>query len=179
MMERCKELFLEDIIRVYPLADGQLQHQLPPAARTDVVAYSQLGSYTEETFKAFIAGKPHFTVTDGIGENYAIPVNGNIQLRDTTEKTRGGYQHTVTCSLTTVYQDESERALVRQMEEQSHDLIVERQDGTLYLVRCWTPAQLVNHEISEEENSHGIQVRIEMKNVTGLQKLVESSSSSE
>jgi len=175
MENRCSENFLNDIIRVYPL---QLQHQLPPTVRTDVVAYSQLGEFDEDRFREYIATKPHFTTTDGTGESDAVLLQGNVQLRDATEKTRGGYQHTISCSVHTLYNGEGERALVAKMEQQGHDLIVERLDGTLFLVRCFEQAQVVNHEVSEEDNVHGLRVTIEMKNVTGWQELVEASSSS-
>lgn len=173
-MERCSELFLKDVVRVYPV---MLQHQIPPTVQTDVVAYSQLGEFSEERFRQYIASVPHFTTTDGVGESNAILLQ-SVQLRDVAEKTRGGYQHAISCSMATIYNGESERMAIRSMEQEGHDLVVERLDGTLFLIRNFGTAQVVTHEISEEDNVHGIRVNIEMKNVTGWQELVEISESS-
>jgi len=171
----CKELFLDDITRIYPLRAGILIHAQPETLRTTHVDVTQL-SRTEggattafgslQQLSEWLAGHEHFT--EEPETLMGLELSDAATLRIATESAAGGYRYTLTLTLPTTYYHEEERVFIRQLERLGHDYILERRDGTLALLRYFSPAQKVTHNA----DGGSATITVSMKNVTGMQDIV-------
>lgn len=172
-METCRETFMDDIVAVWPLAVGVLDHSMPETVVKDVVTVGQIGYGSLSALKTVLATKDRLAeVEDGM--NTCVLVEAPA-LKIVTDRTVSGYAYTMTLGVKTLYYREEEKRVVRKMEWYGNDYILERQDGILALVRYFSPAQKVVHEV----NGDGANVTIVMKNLTGVQKIVEGDESDE
>lgn len=176
-MNRCVEKFIDDIIRIYPVQSGVIQHVLPEVAQVDRVSYTQMGFANYEALAAWLTAKYRFTEDEDDGGDHCLLLEEPASLKVQRTRSIIGYEYTLTLSLRTLYFDDAERLVVKQMERMGHDFIIERMNGVFFLLRYFAPAQKVEHEVVEEDGRHGSVVTVTMKNVSGVQSITSSSSS--
>ena len=165
-MESCKELFLDDIVAVYPLAVGVLTHLVPETVVKDVVSTSELGYDTMTSLRLLLASKVRLSdVEEGV--NTCLLSEPPI-LKVTTERSVSGYYYTMTLEMKLLYDHETEKAIIRKLEWEGNDYVLERQDGSLSLLRYFAPAQ----RCTREKNDEGVNLTLTMRNVTGVQEIV-------
>lgn len=176
-METCRETFLDDIVAVWPLAVGVLTHAVPEMVVRDTVKVTDLGNSSGVAFadvdalRALLATKVRLAEQDEGGNTLLLEEAPTLKIA--TNRSVSGYYYAVTLGMKTVYYREEEKAVIRAMEWEGCDYVVERQDGELCLLRYFAPAQEFTHEMSGE----GASLKMEMKNVTGLQRIVEGDES--
>lgn len=174
----CGELFVDDIVRVFPIPGGQIQHQLPEVARTRKVTFGQIGFEDRAAFQSWLATKSYFSFVDADDDLLLITLRDAIVVDIHTERDIHGYQYTITFSLHTLYNNDIVQSAAAQLRRYGHDFIVEREDGNYGLLRYFGPAQNVDVDVSEGDGEHGVSIKVTMKNVTGLQELTDGGSSS-
>ena len=174
--ENCTELFLDDIVKIYPLAKGDLLHSMPAVLQTNTVLVTDLARIVNNSATPFaslselntwLSGKQYFSEApdDALG----IQLREAATLRISTDRNVSGYQHTITINLPTKYYHEEERLLIHKLERIGHDFILVRQDGSLILLRYFSPAQKITHEADNAQ----AQISVSMKNLTGMQDITE------
>ena len=180
----CSEKFVSDIIKVYPIPSGRIIYQVPVNVRTTDIAIAQMQleegqTLTMSALKTFLASQVVFTTTNE-NDAYDIPTEEGISVSEKSERDVSGYQKSISMQFTIHYYNDSlsflrvEHETVEKMERAGHDFILERLDGSLSLARYFSPAQKVTHSINESDGEHRCTVNIEMKNVTGIQNIIES-----
>ena len=178
-MGNCKELLFDDIVRVYPLSKGTLKHLVPDTVRKDVVLINEIQQGDGTAFASldalhtWLGTKARFTQWE-TDEVLPLVLDQPAQVRLSREYDINGYTYAITVTLELKKYESTEKAIVRQIERTGHDLIVEREDGTLELLRLFDPAQKITSEQSERDGQHGATVTIKMKNVNGMQEITQN-----
>jgi len=166
-MENCKETFLDDVVAVWPLAVGLLQHTVPETVTSDTVSVSDIGFASLALLREMLGNQPCYaedmTGREGVALDEAPSVKVNTAL------SVSGYAYAVSLGLTTKYYHEEEKSLIRAMEWSGHDYIVERMSGDLYLVRYFAPAQRVTHQTE----GAGAIISSLTRNTSGMQRIIE------
>ena len=176
-METCRETFWDDIVAVWPLAVGVLTHSVPETVVRDTVNVTDIGNSSGTAFanmdalRDMLATKVRLAEQEE-GENTLL-LEEAPTLKIATNRSVSGYYYTATLSMKTLYYREEEKAVIRGMEWGKCDYVVERQDGELCLLRYFAPAQKFTHDMSGE----GASLKMEMKNLTGLQRIIEEDES--
>lgn len=166
-MENCNETFLDDIVAVYPLSVGVLNHAVPETVVKDTVSVNDLGYVSLSALQALLSAKVRLSdVEDGYN---TCMLSESPSVKIATDRTASGYVYTMTLIVRTLYYREDEKRIIRKMEWEGNDYIIERRDGTYALVRYFSPAQKVVHEVNDE----GANVTIVMKNLTGVQRIID------
>ena len=174
-MNTCRETFLDDIVAVWPLAVGVLTHGVPETVVSDIVDVTTIGDGQGNfsglsDLRALLATHCRFSELEDADNTLLLQEAPSLKIE--TERSVSGYQYTVTMGMKTVYYGEEEKSAIRSMEWTGCDYVVERQDGSLCLLRYFAPAQKFTHESDGE----GASMNMVMRNVTGLQRIVEDES---
>ena len=174
-MNTCRETFLDDIVAVWPLAVGVLTHSVPETVVSDIVDVTTMGDGQGNfsglsDLRALLS--THYRFSESEDEGYTFLLQEAPTLKIVTERSVSGYQYTITMGMKTLYYGEEEKEAIRMMEWTGCDYVLERQDGSLCLLRYFAPAQKFTHEHSGD----GANLTMAMRNVTGLQRIVEDES---
>lgn len=166
-MENCKETFLDDVVAVWPLAEGLLNHSLPETVVSDTISVGDIGFESLSGLRSMLAGV-YCLAEDMTGKEGAV-LSEPATIKITTDRGVSGYSYTVSLDVVTQYYHTLEKSILRSMEWTGHDYIVERMSGDLYLVRYFAPAQKVTHQTE----GAGARVTSTTRNVSGVQLITE------
>ena len=165
-MENCQELFLDDIVAVWPLTVGVLTHGVPETVVADTISVSDLGYNSLSALRSMLNAKVKLSeIEDG---SLACMLSAAPTLKIVTDKGISGHSYTLTLAVSMLYYHETEKTVIRKMEWDGNDYIVETRDGSLCLMRYFAPAQ----RCTREKNDEGVNLTLTMRNVTGVQEIV-------
>lgn len=160
-----------DIMSVYPIAIGELNHVVPFNVRKPTTTAAELGI---ANIDHFLSTRARFSidespmVADGVA-NYLIEEKGT--LKATPQKSISGYTYTISMQLKSVGTPPELRTYLFELMHKEHDFIVECASGALLFVRC--PENAYN--CMPEENITDIyqtNITFDIKNVCGIQPIV-------
>lgn len=160
-----------DILCVYPIPFGELNHAVPFNVRKPTTTAAELGIADINTF---LANRFRFStdesplITDGV-INHLIEEKGT--LKATPQKAISGHTYAVSMQLKSVGTPPGLRAYLFTLMYTEHDFIVECASGALLFIRC--PENAYN--CTPEENiadTHQTNITFDIKNVSGIQPII-------
>lgn len=160
-----------DILCVYPIPFGELNHVVPFNVRKPTTTAAELGI---ADINAFLATRARFStdesplIADGVINNL-IEEKGT--LKATPQKTISGHTYAVSMQLKSVGTPPELRAYLFTLMHTEHDFIVECASGELFFIRC--PENAYN--CTPEENiadMYQTNITFDIKNVSGIQHIV-------
>ena len=167
-MATCNEQFGEFILRIYPIASGQLTFSLPETVKKDIIQPSDIGMSDTATLQAWLATKKRFTELE---ENNAIELSQPATITTKSDIDISGYESIHSIELKTRFYGETERSIIQQLEQNNNDFIIESEDGNYYLLRYFSPGQITTKSIIQDDSNHGVMITITNRNITGLQTI--------
>jgi len=182
-MKRCEEFFYENIVRLYPLIKGTMKHLVPETVRKDEVVLSEIrqGDGTAfadmDALRTWLGAKARFTEWE-TDETLPLVLEQPVQIKVQRNADINGYTHALTIALELKEYGATEKAMVRQIERTGHDFVAEHEDGRLSLLRLFEPAQKIEVSSAVGGDSYGATLTVKMKNVNGIQEIVDRSSGS-
>lgn len=160
-----------DILSVYPIAIGELDHIVPFNVRKPTTTAAELGI---TNINEYLATRTRFStdesplLADGVA-NYLIEDKGT--LKATPQKAISGYTYTINMQLKSVGTPPELREYLFTLMHFEHDFIVECASGTLLFIRCPENA----YACAPEENitdTHQTNITFDIKNVCGIQPII-------
>ena len=176
MDNKCRELFLDDIVKVFPIEAGVLTCSVPETVVKDTLAVSELG-HSDGTSGSFanlaaltswLSSRERLSDADESLLCYLLTEAPTVRVQE--EQGISGVRYEITLSMNTMYFHSEEKSLFHRLEWNGHDFILEMQDGSYRLLRFFSPAQKFTHEYA----GYGAKLTITMKNLTGIQEIVEN-----
>ena len=167
-MVTCRESF-QDIVAVWPLAEGTIQYKVPFNVRIRSVTPQDLGV---TDMADLTKNRPYYSIGENYEDGDCIELEERKSvLKSATKYSSAGRSFDVSLLLIINEKSTTSVSMMDTLESTRHDFIVQCADGEMLLVRS---AEMAYKCVTEEEfyETYQQKITITMENYNGIQRVI-------
>lgn len=131
----CKETF-EDIVSVWPFAQGEIEYRVPYLVRKRVLTTDDLGLTDGATIGSLLQGKPCYTIGEDWQSDHSVEIEERKNvLKSTTKSAKYGRSFEISLTLQVIYNNVQSVSLMDSLERTPHDFLLLLASGDYLLLR--------------------------------------------